>query len=208
MLNEEGMLGKKCKLTVIPMEGWTRDMTWDETGLEWIPASPHIPYPQSAIYYPVTGILGELYFINMGVGYPLPFQTIGAPWFNADSLATNLNALNLPGVRFRPIHYKPYYSTSKGELCGGVQIYITDYEKARLTEIQFYVMQVVKEMYPHRDIFKEAPQNRFQMFDKVCGTNFIREKFSETYRWADVKDYFEKDEKAYRQLSSKYYLYK
>ena len=208
MLNEEGMLGKKCKLTVIPMEGWTRDMTWDETGLEWIPASPHIPYPQSAIYYPVTGILGELYFINMGVGYPLPFQTIGAPWFNADSLATNLNALNLPGVRFRPIHYKPYYSTSKGELCGGVQIYITDYEKARLTEIQFYVMQVVKEMYPHRDIFKEAPQNRFQMFDKVCGTNFIREKFSETYRWADVKEYFEKDEAAYRQLSSKYYLYK
>jgi uncharacterized protein YbbC (DUF1343 family) len=69
-------------------------------------------------------------------------------------------------------------------------------------------MQVVKEMYPHRDIFKEAPQNRFQMFDKVCGTNFIREKFSETYRWADVKEYFEKDEAAYRQLSSKYYLYK
>ena len=74
MLND-GMLkdGKKTKLTVVPMQGWHRYMTFDQTGMPWILPSPHQPYPQSAIYYPTTGIIGELYFVSIGVGYTMPF---------------------------------------------------------------------------------------------------------------------------------------
>ena len=196
-----------CKLTVVEMQGWTRDMTWDETGLEWIVASPHVPHGRTAIYYPVTGIFGEFYYINIGVGYTMPFEVMGAPWVNADSLASALNALELPGVVFRGLHYKPYYSVFKGENIQGVQVHITDYEKAALSEIQFYVVQEMMRLWPDKDWFKLCDQKRFGMFNKVCGTDQIQELFGQRYRWEDAKAYWDKDVEKYREASSKYYLY-
>ena len=107
MLND-GMLkgGVKTKLTVVPMEGWHRYMTFDQTGMPWILPSPHQPYPQSAIYYPTTGIIGELYFVSIGVGYTMPFQLMCAPWIDANEFCKRLTAKNLKGVSFRPIHSK------------------------------------------------------------------------------------------------------
>ena len=197
----------KCKLTVVEMKGWERDMTWDETGLEWIVASPHVPHGQSAVFYPVTGIFGEFGYISIGVGYTLPFEVMGAPWISADTLAEAMNALELPGLEFRPIYYKPYYSTFQGELCQGVQIHILDYEKARLSEIQFLVVQELMRLWPEKDWFQLCNQKRFGMFDKVCGTNKIREMFGKRYQWEDIREYWYKDVEAYRAASSKYYLY-
>ena len=197
----------KCKLTVVKMKGWERDMTWDETGLEWVVASPHVPHGQSAIFYPVTGIFGEFGYISIGVGYTLPFEVMGAPWISADTLAEAMNALELPGLEFRPIYYKPYYSTFQGELCQGVQIHILDYKKARLSEVQFLVVQELMRLWPEKDWFKLCNQKRFGMFDKVCGTNKIREMFGKRYQWEDIREYWYKDVEAYREASSKYYLY-
>ena len=197
----------KCKLTVVEMKGWKRDMTWDETGLEWIVASPHVPHGQSAVFYPVTGIFGEFGYISIGVGYTLPFEVMGAPWISADTLAEAMNALQLPGLEFRPIYYKPYYSTFQGELCQGVQIHILDYEKARLSEVQFLVVQELMRLWPEKDWFQLCNQKRFGMFDKVCGTNKIREMFGKRYQWEDIREYWYKDVEAYRKASSKYYLY-
>ena len=197
----------KCNLTVVKMKGWERDMTWDETGLEWVVASPHVPHGQSAIFYPVTGIFGEFGYISIGVGYTLPFEVMGAPWISADTLAEAMNALELPGLEFRPIYYKPYYSTFQGELCQGVQIHILDYEKARLSEVQFLVVQELMRLWPEKDWFKLCNQKRFGMFDKVCGTNKIREMFGKRYQWEDIREYWYKDVEAYREASSKYYLY-
>ena len=197
----------KCKLTVVKMKGWERDMTWDETGLEWVVASPHVPHGQSAIFYPVTGIFGEFGYISIGVGYTLPFEVMGAPWISADTLAEAMNALELPGLEFRPIYYKPYYSTFQGELCQGVQIHILDYKKARLSEVQFLVVQELMRLWPEKDWFQLCNQKRFGMFDKVCGTNKIREIFGERYQWEDIREYWYKDVEAYRAASSLYYLY-
>lgn len=197
-----------CKLTVVEMEGWTRNMTWEDTGLEWIVASPHVPHGRTAIYYPVTGIFGEFYYINIGVGYTMPFEVMGAPWVNADSLASALNALELPGVVFRGLHYKPYYSVFKGENIQGVQIHITDYEKVALSEIQFYIVQEMMRLWGNQhDWFAECDQKRFSMFNKVCGTDKIKELFGKRYRWEDAKAYWDKDVEKYREESSKYYLY-
>lgn len=197
-----------CKLTVVEMEGWTRNMTWEDTGLEWIVASPHVPHGRTAIYYPVTGIFGEFYYINIGVGYTMPFEVMGAPWVNADSLASALNALDLSGVVFRGLHYKPYYSVFKGENIQGVQIHITDYEKVALSEIQFYVVQEMMRLWgDQHDWFAECDQKRFSMFNKVCGTDKIKELFGKRYRWEDAKAYWDKDVEKYREESSKYYLY-
>lgn len=91
---------------------------------------------------------------------------------------------------------------------GGVQIYITDYEKAHLTSIQFYIMQEVARMYPEHEVMANANTGRFRMFDLVSGTNFIREKFTETKQYKDIEAYWNKDVESFRQKSAKYHLYK
>ena len=217
MLNEEGMLkGEKgtndtivkCNLTVVPMEGWSRDMVYTDTKLPWVLPSPHMPQAETSYYYPATGILGELGYMSIGVGYTLPFQMVAAQWINAAEFADALNALALPGVTFRPINVKPFYSVGKGENMGGVQIYITDYEKAHLTSIQFYIMQEVARMYPEHEVMANADKGRFRMFDLVSGSNFIREKFTETQQYKDIEAYWNKDIESFKEKSAKYYLYK
>lgn len=208
MINNEKMNALQCKLTVVKMKGWKRAMNWEATGLPWVVASPHIPHKHSSYFYPATGILGELGYVSIGVGYTLPFEIVGAPWINADSLSTALNALQLAGIHFRPIHFKPFYSTLKGEQCEGVQLHITNYKMVRLTEIQFYIMQELARLYPERMVFDCANPSRFDMFDKVCGSNQIRQRFSEQHRASDILTYFRKDEQAFRSLSGRYYLYK
>ncbi len=209
-LNEEGMLkdGAHVNLTVVPMEGWTRDMTFRQTGMPWVLPSPHIPTPETAIYYPVSGILGELGLLSIGVGYTEPFKLFCAPWVEASALASRLNALELPGIIFRPIHIKPFYSVNQGEKIQGVEVYVTDVEKAPLSLTQFYVMQELADMYPDHKPLEIANKQRFSMFDKVCGTPEIRTRFSQNHRVSDIADYWNKDSEAFRTSSSKYYLYK
>lgn len=207
-LNGENILkGKPCKLRVIPMQGWRRSMTYKETGLQWIPSSPHIPLAETAPFYPASGIVGELGVLSIGVGYTLPFHLFGAEWIDAEKLASNLNELMLPGVHFRPIHYKPFYSFGKGEQLQGVQFHITDYKNVALTEIQFYVIQELNKLYPKHKVFKQAKKERIKMFDKVCGSDKVRKLFSKHYQFEDAKSYWNKDVEKFRKASSKYYLY-
>lgn len=209
LLNNEGLTGSKpCKLTVIAMQGWSRDMTFEDTGLPWVLPSPHIPQPQSAFFYPLSGIAGELGTISIGVGYTKPFQLFAASWVDAEKLATNLNALNLPGLVFRPIHYKPFYSVGKDTFLQGVEVHITDYNQATLSEVQFYVMQEMARLYPNNKAFANAEQSRLNMIDKVCGTDQIRKLFTKRYRWEDARNYWNKGVGAFKQKSRQYYLYK
>ena len=140
--------GGKARLTVVPMEGWTRTMTYADTGMPWVLTSPHIPSAETTLLYPATGIMGELDYISIGVGYTMPFRVACARWIDAARLTERLNALNLPGIRFRPLHIKPYYGFGKGEQLHGVELHITDPDKAELTLIQFYIMQELAAMYP------------------------------------------------------------
>jgi len=208
MLNEENMLKKKCKLTVIKMKGWHRSMTWEQTGLEWVIASPHIPNKNSSYFYPVTGILGELGYLSIGVGYTLPFQMVGAPWINAEKFASAMNQLKLAGLEFRPIYFKPFYSVFKDENCQGVQIHIMDYRKAKLAEVQFYMMQELAKLYPDKAVFNNANKDRYNMFDKVSGSDQIRLRFAKNNSVADINDFWNKDVENYLKISKKYYLYK
>ena len=208
-LNGEGLLGKgvKCDLTIIKMSGWKREMCFDETGLPWVPSSPHIPQALTCLFYPATGILGELYVASIGVGYTLPFQTFAAEWINADSLAQNLNKLNLKGVVFRSVHYKPYYGVSQGKMVHGVQIHLTDEKEAPLSLIQFYLLQETNKLWPGKDIFSMCDKSRLEMFDKVCGTDKVRKAFTKNYRVDSILDLWNGDVTAFRNKARKYLLY-
>ena len=214
MINEEGMnRGQKgdqeparCKLTVVPMEGWTRDMLYEDTGLPWVLPSPNIPYKDTPMYYAAAGICGELYgFMNIGIGYTLPFQLFGAVWLDPDKLKARLESYDLPGVSFRTIWYKPFSGSQKGQLVKGLQYFFTDYEKAHITETQFYVMQAVAELYPDKKAFEVI--SGYGLFDKVCGTDYVRKEFQKRYRYADIKEHWRKDEEAFRALSQRYHIY-
>ena len=208
-LNEEGLLANKikCKLTVIPMKGWKRKMTFEKTGLPWVPSSPHIPHNYSPVFYPISGILGELYVMSIGVGYTLPFQLFAAEWINADRLSINMNALNLPGLQFRPIHFTPYYSVSKDKVVHGVQVYVTDYGKAELSLVQFYVLQECHLLWPEKNVFEMCEKSRLNMFDKVCGTDKVRIEFSKTFRVESIQQLWEKDIVEFRKKAKRYFLY-
>ena len=196
-----------CKLTVVPMQGWKRSMRFEDTGLPWVPTSPQIPSTTAAILYPATGIIGEMGFLNIGVGYTLPFQVMTAPWVKSVELTEVLNAKQLPGVAFRPILYKLLFGDMQGQTVQGVQIFITDYDKARLSEIQFHVIEAMHQLYPSHVLFSAETEKRNNMFDKVCGTNFIRENFSKQYKTDDILSYWRNNEQAFKEKSASFYLY-
>ncbi|MGV8962268.1 MAG: exo-beta-N-acetylmuramidase NamZ domain-containing protein [Candidatus Saccharimonadaceae bacterium] len=208
MINKEMMGATPCQLDVVKMKKWKRKMKFEDTNLQWVPASPHIPFDHSAIFYPVSGIVGELGYMSIGVGYTLPFEMFAAEWINAEEFARALNVKNLPGVKFRPIHLKPFYSVGKGENLQGVQVHLMDFEKARLSDIQFHVMEVVAELYPDKAVFDHADKGRFDMFDKVSGSDYIRLEFSKNNKFSDIRSYWMKDETSFKNRSKKYYLYK
>ena len=208
-LNGEKMLkdGVQCKLKVIKMNGWNREMLWEDTGLPWVLTSPHIPQSITSLYYPATGIFGELYVASIGVGYTLPFQLFASEWFDAEPLADNLNALKLPGIIFRPVYYKPYYSVSAGKTVEGVQIHITDPVKSPLSLIQFYIMQEAHKLWPEKDIFAMCDESRLLMFDKVCGTDLVRLVFTKTYSVDSILGLWFDEIPSFRDRAKKYFLY-
>lgn len=214
LINEEGLnrgqkgdqAPAKCKLSVIPMEGWTRDMVYDDTELPWVLPSPNIPYSKTAQYYACSGVCGEIYnYLQVGVSYTFPFQVFAASWIDPDKLLAELNSYSLPGVAFRTIYFRPFAGSQAGKLLGGVQPFFTDYNAARLTEIQFHVMQALAKLYPDNLPFGE--NEKIGLFCKVCGTDYVKKNLQKRYRVEDILEYWRKDEDNFRTLSSKYYLY-
>ncbi|MBR6104060.1 MAG: DUF1343 domain-containing protein [Paludibacteraceae bacterium] len=207
LVNNERPVDKRCRLTVVKMDGWKRNMTFGETGLPWVLTSPQIPTPEAAVAYPMSGIIGELYAIQIGVGYTLPFQVFAAEWIDGEALAKAMNRLNLPGISFRPITFKPYFGISSGKAVSGVQVYVTDYRKAALTEVQWYVAQELHRMYPNHDLFKLGNLKNYNMFDNVCGTSQVRQLLTKRYQTADLLPFWRADAEAFKVRSSAYKLY-
>jgi uncharacterized protein YbbC (DUF1343 family) len=208
-LNEEGLLtdGVKCNLRVVPMEGWNRSMTFDQTGLPWVPTSPHIPDDRTAYYYPATGIIGELDPSMIGIGYTLPFRLLVTASVDANELAGALNGLGLEGVIFRPIYMKPYYMDKQGEMLQGVQIHITDYARAPLTEIQFWFLQEAHKLDPSFNPFQDR-ENRYRMFDQVCGSDHMRISLMEHFDFSLLQSYWNAPVEAFIERAQPYFLYK
>lgn len=214
LINEEGLncgqTGRqqpaRCRLTVVPMKGWHRDMLYQDTGLPWVLPSPNIPSADSPQYYCAAGICGELYgFLNIGIGYTLPFQVFAEEWIDAERLKSLLDSYGIPGVSFRTIYFKPLSGRTAGRLVQGVQYFFTDYDAAPVTLVQFYVMQAVAALYPDRKPFETA--TGVGLFDKVCGSDHIRKTFGARYMVSDIIGFWNRDVSDFRKISSRYYLY-
>lgn len=119
--------GVKCELEVVPMSGWKREMVWEDTGLEWIQSSPHIPHPVNAHLYLATGAIGESFEgIHCGVGYTTPFEVLAAEGIDEHALTEAMNARGLEGVTFLPFITRPFYGDQEGVEVRGVRLVLTD----------------------------------------------------------------------------------
>ncbi len=145
LLNEEAQIG--CELTVVPLADWSRDMWHDDAGLPFVPSSPNLPTLESMTLYPGTCLV-EGTNISEGRGTTRPFEYIGAPWLSAESLADELNALALAGLRFRPVYFQPSFGKYAGEVCAGAHLYVTDRDRLQPIEAMLHVLQIIKRMYP------------------------------------------------------------
>ena len=208
MINGEGWIKKPCRLTVVPMKGWKRSMVWQDTGLPWVPTSPHVPHGESSLFLVATGILGELESVSTGIGYTLPFECVAAPGLDPHKLAEALNGYRLRGVEFRPITYKPYYFTFSNQVVSGVQIYLTEPDRAPLTAINFYALEALRKV-GNRDLFAEAVKAKrgFGMFDKVNGTDATRKALQAGTPASEIVASWKAGEEAFQKTRKKYLLY-
>jgi uncharacterized protein YbbC (DUF1343 family) len=208
MINDSGWIKKPCRLTVVPLRGWRREMVWRDTGLPWVPASPHIPHGESPLFQVATGMIGEIGGVSIGVGYTLPFQCLAAPGVDPHKLGDKLNSYGLRGVRFKPVTFKPYYAAFEGEVVGGVQLFFTDAAQAPLTAINYYALEALKEV-AGLDVFAEAvARNKsFDMFDKVNGTDATRLAIQAGTPAREIVASWKPGEEKFRQDRAKYLLY-
>ncbi|MGB9906499.1 MAG: exo-beta-N-acetylmuramidase NamZ family protein [Candidatus Saccharicenans sp.] len=166
-LFNDRFLQTKARLTVIPMEGWRRDMWFDQTGLPWVMPSPNMPTPETATVYP-----GQVYLegtnISEGRGTTRPFELFGAPWIDGYQLTERLNKIGLRGVIFREAWFTPWFSKYRGELCGGCQLHVTDRQSFRPFLTALWIIATIKQMYPDRFEFHA------DYFDKIMGNSDVR----------------------------------
>ncbi len=201
-LNQEERIN--CRLTVIPMLNYRRGMTWRETGLPWVPPSPNIPNPEAAMCFAATGSTGETGAFNLGLGTPLAFQVLSAAWLDANSTASSLNNLKLPGVLFRPINFKYQNSNSPA-----VQICVTSPSKFQPVLAEIAMLSHFKKTYPSKFKFSsDGKPSRTQMFDKAMGTDLVRRGIEAGWDYRQTAALYQRNLQTFRQKSAKYLIYK
>ncbi|MBD3375207.1 DUF1343 domain-containing protein [candidate division KSB1 bacterium] len=196
--------GIHCELSVVHMQGWTRDMVFSETGLPWVPTSPHIPHALTSFFYPLTGIIGELNTVNIGVGYTMPFELVGAPWIDSEELASYLNTHDLPGVYFRPLHYRPYYYHFQGEEIQGIHIYILDTTAIKPVATQMVILTALHKLYPEQTLFSDE---RIAMFDKASGSDKLRNQVLNGWDAERIIQSWQDDLSEFKKMRQKYIYY-
>jgi uncharacterized protein YbbC (DUF1343 family) len=208
LINDSGWLagGLRAKLTVIPMRGWRRSMTFEMTGLPWVPSSPHIPQAATAALYPATGIVGELSASMIGIGYTLPFGVMAAPNLDAETFANTIGALKIPGLQVRPLYFTPYYSNGIGKRYGGIQLYLDLREIPSLSLLQFQLLEALIRQSPESNPFVLHP-DRHDMFDKVVADPLIRSAFAQRWSAADVERLW-KTPTDFIERARRYHLYR
>lgn len=195
-----------CDLEVVSMEGWRRSMWYDETGLPWIPTSPHVPDAATIMPMISTGTYGELSKLSEGVGTTLPFEYAGGPWIkDPHNFAKALQENIAGGIIFRPTFFKPYYGRHKGEVCGGVQLYVTNRDVYSPYLVGLQIMAVHQKLYPDVDLFEN--DNRLDMFAKVMGSKTIHKTIQSGVNPLDIQAAWLDELNEFAELRLRYLLY-
>jgi uncharacterized protein YbbC (DUF1343 family) len=194
MLNDRQWMAARCKLNVVPMQGWQRQMVWRDTGLPWIKTSPNIPRHDSPAYYVATGIVGSLAGLETGVDGPAPFEICAGKGIDPNSFTKYVQGLNLDGVQVRPYQDGGF---------GGCRLSIDPKGRGDLTFLALALLNEVNRR-SKPDLFAKSSNEKLDIFFKVYGSSGIRDLLSSgtsvqriAQNWKSGVDKFRSERSAY-----------
>jgi len=207
MMKGEGWVPEEGTLHVVKMEGWKRSYFWKDTGLPWIPTSPNMPTPETAIIYPGTGLL-EAINLNEGRGTPSPFLQFGAPWLNSTSIIKSLSEERPSGIGIESVNYTPLSLPGKAlhplyenETCHGIRVQITQEEKFFSLRFALALIKALKEHHP--DKISPSPRRLNLMFGNDLLVRYLQGEIS----YKKLVGEIEREESIFREKRKKYLLY-
>ncbi|MEW6419123.1 MAG: DUF1343 domain-containing protein [Nitrospirota bacterium] len=196
---------------IIPMDGWKRNMWFNETGLPWVMPSPNMPTLETATVYPGMCLL-EATNLSEGRGTTRPFEIFGAPFIDPDMLVKGLNELKLPGIIFRPMYFQPTFQKHAGKLCGGAQIHVLNREKFKPFKTGIAILKVVHDIYSNQFAWKEPPyEYEFKKtpIDILAGTDKLRKDIENGENLNQMEEWWQEQcHKFQREIRRRYLIYK
>jgi uncharacterized protein YbbC (DUF1343 family) len=207
MMKGEGWVPRKSDLQVIKMKNWRRDYFWEDTGLPWIPPSPNMPTPETAIIYPGSSVLGTMR-LNEGRGTPHPFLQFGAPWLDPSPLIEKLNGGEQFGIELEAVDYTPrslpgiaLHPLYKNKICHGIRVRILQKEKFFPLRFSYEIIKALKNQEQYK---LSAPSNYLNM---IFGSNLLSYYIEGKISYESLVSQVEKEEKLFRQKRLRYLLY-
>jgi uncharacterized protein YbbC (DUF1343 family) len=207
LFNERFGIG--AELEVVRLEGWRREMYWDDTRLPWVMPSPNMPTPDTAVVYP-GGVLFEGTQLSEGRGTTRPFELLGAPWIDAEPFAARLNALQIDGAHFRPVVFEPTFHKHARVACGGVQIHVTDRRTFRPVLAGVAVMGEFHRSAPERFAWRQPPYEYVHdrmPIDILAGSDRLRQAIEADAPARDIAEEWEAGTQAFKEVRARYLLY-
>ena len=202
--------GIGADLEVISMQGWKREMLYTDTGLPWVFPSPNMPSPVTSLVYPGQ-VIWEGTNISEGRGTCLPFELLGAPFYNCDEILNQMEGnIDLPGCFLRPLMFEPTSNKWAGQICSGFQIHVTDPVVFRPYRTSLALLQASVLLYPDLFQYKEPPYEyeyeRLPM-DLIMGDKEVRIAIEQGVSILDLENSWRDDLEDFDKLRQEVFLY-
>lgn len=207
LFNEHHGIG--AELEIVPMQGWSRDMYWDATGLPWVMPSPNMPTLDSAIVYPGT-VLFEGTMLSEGRGTTRPFELIGAPWLDSEPLASRMNRVGLKGVYFREATFEPTFQKHARATCGGCQLHVTSRQEFEPVKAGVSLMRECYGSAPSKFKWREPPyeyEHDKIPIDILAGSPRLREQIEQQVPIDEIAESWRPGVAEFEQARRPYLLY-
>lgn len=201
--------GIGCDLEVIAMDGWRREMWFEETGLPWVLPSPNMPTVETAVVFPAT-VHFEGTELSEGRGTTKPFEINGAPFIDPYEWKDALDAFGFRGVVFRPTYFRPTFQKYAGRTCGGVQLHITDRNSFSPVEVGIAMVKSAFDLYGEHFRWKQGAYEYVfdkNPFDVVCGSDRIRKQIEAGVPLSEITAEWEIGLKRFAEDRKPYLLY-
>ncbi len=207
LFNQHYKIG--CELEIISMDGWNRSMLFNETGLHWIPPSPNMPTPATAMVYPGQVIL-EGTNLSEGRGTTNPFELFGSPFIDPHQLKKKVASRKLLGIHLREVFFQPTFNKWENEVCGGLHIHVTDARTYQPYVTTLAIIQDIITLYPHHFAWRTPPyeyEKEKIPVDIITGDKNLREGIERQKEIADLEKTWQKELQDFKKITQSFLLY-
>jgi len=201
--------GVDADLDVVPLRGWRRQMLFADTGLPWVPPSPNMPTPDTALVYPGQVLL-EGTLLSEGRGTTRPFELCGAPWVDPAPLCAALRRRRLPGAVFREAWFQPTFQKWSGQVCGGLQIHATNPRSYRPYRTTLAILSEIRRRWPDRELWRPPPYEYETVrlpFDLLTGDPLIRKGLDTGRPVAAMERAWSRDLTTFSKRAERFHIY-